>query len=891
MTGQKWHAKNIEEIFKILKTSKDGLKKTDVKSGLRQFGSNDIKEARKINTPLIFLRQLKSYFILILVLAATVSFLIGKTAESFLIFILVVATCVMGFVQEYRAEKAMRALKKLFVPKSKVIRNGVVREISSRKLVPGDIILLQAGDRVPADARLIELANLRVDESTLTGESTPVTKHEMSIAEDTELAEKKNMVFMGTAIIYGRAKAVVVETGVRTELGKIATLIKEKEIETPLQVKLTQFTKWFGMLVLLISISLFILGILRGEEIFGMFLLVTALSVAAVPEVLPTLITVTLSFGVHTMAKSHAIVRKMSAVETLGAVTVICTDKTGTLTSNEMTVRKIYAGGETIEVGGIGFEPIGEFMKKGKIIDTEKIRDLNMLFKISALCNDTKLIKNGSWNVIGDPTEGALTVLAAKANFLQSELFKSSPRIAELPFSSERKRMTTIHSSKNGVFSCTKGAPEEVIKICRYLTKDSKIKKLSEKDKKIVIEQSKIMAKEGLRVLALAYKKLPNKDFRSKSVERNLVFVGLVGMYDPPRAEVAEAIRTCRQAGIKVVMVTGDHLLTATSVAKEVGLLLDDGKILTGEELSKLKDGEFGKIVEDVLVYARVTPEHKLRIVKMLKKKGHVVAVTGDGVNDAPALKFSDIGVAMGMKGADVAKEASNVVLTDDNFATIVKAIEEGRHIYDNLRKFMRYLLAINLSEIFFVSITTLARLPLPLLPLQILWLNLVTDGPPALALSTDKKNKELMNRKPRNPRHGILHGMKLFLVTAGILALVTELSIFIYYLFIGSSIEKARTMAFTVAVMFQLIFVFNCRSENKSISTSAIISNKYLLLSVGISIAMQLIVIYTPFLQPVFGTTELGLSEWMIVLGLASSGLLLSPKYLIRTEEKITSD
>lgn len=873
----RWYSKNLNEVLRELKTSEKGLDRGEVKKRLRQYGLNDIKEARKINIPLIFLRQFKSYFILILLFATLISFLIGKTVEASVILALVVIIVILGFVQEYRAEKAMQALKKLFVPKTRVIRSSVIKEISTRELVPGDIVLLQTGDRIPADCRLIEAVNLKVDESALTGESIPVTKQETVLQEAT-LAERRNMAFMGTLVTYGRAKAVVVETGINTELGKIAGIIKEKEVETPLQVKLTQFTKWLGIFILAISIFLLFIGSLAGESLFNMFFVVIALAVASVPEVLPTLITVTLALGVHKMAKGNAIVRKLSAVETLGSVTVICADKTGTMTTNEMMVRKIWCDNKFIDVTGTGFEPKGEFYVNKKKIDPSKDSVLIKALEIGRLCNDAELqsplpLIQPSWNIIGDPTEGALLVAARKA-----KIKEVGKRINELPFSSERRMMTVVCEMPHGIEAYVKGSTEKILEISTCVNTNNRTKKIDEKNKRKILEVGEKLAEQGLRVLALAYKKLP-KNYNLKKVEKDLVFVGLVGMSDLPREEVKQAIQLCKKAGIKVIMVTGDHLLTATAIAKEIGLLTDKGKILTGEELDKLKNDDFEKIVEDILVYARVTPEHKLKIVKMLKKKGHVVAVTGDGVNDAPALKFSDIGVAMGIKGTDVAREASDMVLTDDNFATIVKAVEEGRGIYDNLRKYIRYLLTINMSEIFFVSMTTLARLPLPLLPLQILWLNLITDGPPALALSVDPKDPEIMKRKPRNPKHSILHGMKIFLIAAGCLALVTEMVAFVYSLFIGSSIEKSRTMAFTTAVMFQLFFALNCRSENKSVLNVGIFSNKYLLLGMLISILMQLMVIYTPFLQPIFGTASLNAIEWLIILVLASSGLLLSPR------------
>jgi Ca2+-transporting ATPase len=889
MKNEKWYSKSVEEVLRILETSKNGLKEDIARKRLEKFGPNEIKEERKIKLHLILLRQFKSYFILILLFASLISFLIGKTIEAITVIVLIFITVALGFIQEYRAEKSMLTLKKLFVPKTRVIRDGIIKEISSKELVKGDIVLLQVGDRVPADCRLIEVFDLRVDESALTGESIPVEKHTKAIKEAV-LAEVKNMVFAGTLVTHGRAKAVVVETGSNTELGKIAKIIKEKDVETPLQVKLTQFTKWLGIFILIISASLFYIGILRGEKLFDIFFVVISLAVSAVPETLPTLITVTLALGVYKMAKNNAIVRKLSAVETLGSVTAILADKTGTMTTNEMTVRKIWCNDKFIEVTGLGFNPEGEFyLNKKKIYPHEDVV-LTKLLEIGMLCNDSELqppitLIKPTWSIIGDPTEGSLLVLAKKAN-----IKKVGKRIDEIPFSSERRMMTTIYEMPYGIEAFVKGSKEKILENSTHIYRNGKILKIDEKLRAKILKVGEDMAKEGMRVLALAYKKLA-KNYKIDHVEKDLIFVGLVGIIDPPRKEVKKAIQLCKNAGIKVIMLTGDHLLTAISVAKEVGLFKGKGKFLTGEELDKLKDEELEEIVEDVLIYARVTPEQKLRIVKLLKKKGHIVAVTGDGINDAPALKFSDIGIAMGIKGTDVAKEASNMILTDDNFATIVKALEEGRGIYDNIRKYIKYLLTINLSEIFLVSITMLAKLPLPLLPLQILWLNLVTDGPPALALSVDPKDPDIMKRKPRNPKHGILHGMKLFLIAAGCLALLTEVIAFVFTYVNGimlglheaEVLKKARTITFTVGVMFQLFFVFNCRSDNKSFLKAGIFSNKYLILSVLASIILQLMVIYSPLLQTIFETVPLNAFDWLLIILLSSSGLLLHPKVFMR--------
>lgn len=875
---REWYTKSVNEVLKELGVSKNGLSENEVRKRLKKFGSNELIEKRRITPLLIFLRQFKNFFIIMLIIAGSISFVIDRMIDAAVIFLFMFIITIVGFIQEYKAEVAMRVLKSLIVPKARVVRNGVEKEIPAKHLVPGDIILLNEGDRVPADARLIDIINLKVDESSLTGESIPVTKT-VSVIKETHLAERRNMVFLGTLVTAGKARAVVTETGMKTEMGSIAELVQREERITPLQTKLDNFAKWLGMFVLFLISVVFVLGITRQQPLFDMFLTSVSLAVAAVPQGLPIIITIALALGVERMVKRNCIVRKLSAVETLGSTTVICSDKTGTMTTNEMTARKIFFDNKICGVGGTGFEPEGEFYVNKKPIDLKRHESLLTLLKISALCNDAKLVKEERWKILGDPTEGALLVLSAKGGIWQDDLKKVLPRIAELPFSSERKMMTTVHSTKKTVLAFSKGAPETILENSSHMQTGSGIKKLTKKDRQRILTIVKKFASNGLRTIAFAYRKLPDSDFRSEVIEKNLVFVGLVGMIDTPRKETKEAIRLCRKAGIKVVMITGDHKDTAVAVAKEVGLLDEDDKILTGDELDKLEDIEFYEIVENISVYARVSPRHKVKILNALREKGHIVAVTGDGVNDAPALKGADIGVAMGIKGTDIAKEASDMVLIDDNFATIVNAVEEGRGIYDNIRKFIRYAVTINLSEIFFVSMTILAGLPLPLIPIQILWLNLLTDSFPALALAADPRDPEIMRRKPRNPKHSILHGMKVFLIAAGSLALATEMLIFVYELSLGSSIERARTMAFTTAIMFQLFFVFNCRSENKSVFDVGISTNKYLVGAVLLSVFLQMIVIYHPALQSIFGTVSLSLVDWMRITLLSASGLLLSPR------------
>ncbi len=872
-----WHTLNSAEILEDLHTAENGISESEAQQRLKATGFNELKEKKKVTLLNLFLNQFKSFLVLILVAAAVISYLIGNIIDAILISIIILLNAVLGFFQEFKAERTLESLKKLSAPQAEVIRDGEERIIDARKLVPGDILVIKEGDKIPADARIIEIANLKVDESSLTGESTPIAKTD-KVLQDVILPERKNMLYMGTVATYGRAKAIIVNTGMNTEIGKIATLIQTAEEETPLQVKINAFGKWLGLVIVIVAVISGAIGILENYPITDMFLTSAALAVAAVPEGLPALLTITLAIGVQTMSRQKAIVRKLSAVETLGSTTVILADKTGTMTTNEMTVKKIFIDGKEIDVSGVGFEPKGEFSIKGKLIDPNEIKELVVALTSAALCNDAILSdEGGKWKTIGDPTESALVTVAKKAGLDNKELEKKYPRVSEIPFSSDRKMMSTVHKVDKGFFVYSKGAPEVILSRCNRILRNREMK-LGELQKNDILSAVKEYASNGLRVLAVAYREADNIH---EHFEKDLVFVGLLGMMDPPRPEVKVAIKTCNDAGIKVMMITGDHKDTALAIARELGLV-KDGKVLVGEELDKLDDTQLEKLVEEVEVYARVSPAHKSRITKILRKKGHIVAVTGDGVNDAPALKDAHIGVAMGIKGTDVAKEASEMVLADDNFATIVKAVEEGRGIYDNIRKFMRYILSANFGEIIIITLAILLRIPLPLLPIQLLWINLLTDGLPALALGFDTKDKDIMKRKPRDPKKSILNKMVPFMLAGGILFGLISLTLF-FEEFNNGSLEKARTIVFTTIIVFELLFVFNCRSEKEPIWKINPFSNKLLLISVTIALLLQIAIVYLPFFNALFKTIPLNLFDWVIVALLSTTGWLVMPKVFIR--------
>ncbi|RLE81101.1 MAG: ATPase [Thermoprotei archaeon] len=878
-----WHRLTVEEVLERLKTSLKGLDEEEAKKRLEIYGYNEIPE-RKARGPLsILLDQFKSILVLLLLVSTAASFALGEIKDGTAILAIVVINAVLGFIQEYRAEKAVEMLKKLAAPKAVAVRSGVERVLPTRELVPGDIIVLKSGDRVPADARVVEAVNLKVDEAILTGESIPVSKISDPIpTEALQIADMRNIVFMGTLVTYGRGKAVVVATGTKTAFGKIAEAVqREEKEETPLQRKMEHFGRILVAAVFILTLIVFLDEFFFGVDLFEAFMTAVSLAVSAVPEGLPAVVTVTLALGVQRMARRNAIVRRLSAVEGLGSVTVICSDKTGTITKNEMTVVEVYADFKEIRVTGAGYSPVGEFYYNGTKIDPLQSPTLSMLLQAAVLCNDAKLHREeNEWKIIGDPTEGALVVLAAKARILKEDYEKKYPRVDEIPFESERKRMTTIHDVNGERYAFMKGAPEVVISLCSKIMVEGYVRDLTEDDRKKILSKASHMADRALRVLALAYRKL-HDNIEKGEVESSMVFLGLVGMIDPPRPEVKKAVQTAKSAGVDVIMITGDHKATAVAIAKEVGIMEgDDYLALTGDDLDKMSDEELYKIVDKVKVYARVSPEHKLRIVKLLKKKGHVVAMTGDGVNDAPAVKLADIGIAMGRRGSDVTREVADIILADDNFATIVAAIEEGRGIYENIRKFLRLLLSANWDEILVVFVCSMLDLPIPFTPLQILWINLLTDGLPALALGLDPPAPDVMKRPPRDPEEPIYRGMELFIAFSAALALFAWITPFWIALSMGRPLKEARSIAFTQAVLFELILSFNCRSEREYAfkSIKLLTANKYLVLAVFASLVLQLTVIYVPFLQQFFKTLPLTTWDWAMVLCFATTSLLLYP-------------
>jgi len=887
-----WHNLSVSEVIESLNSGVQGLTGEEAERRLAQFGPNELVEKGKKPQWMLFLEQFKNFLIIILLVAAIVSGVLAITGEGdiwdpILIVVIILFAAGLGFFQESRSEKAMEALKQMTAPTATVIRDGEEEDIPARDLVPGDIILLQTGDRIPADSRLTEAVNLKIDEAPLTGESVSVGKKTEIISGDVPVADRKNMAYMGTTVVYGRGKAIVAATGMATEFGKIAVMLQEvKPPPTPLQLSLDKIGKILGIACLAICAVVAGVGILVGmfSHILEAFIWGVSLAVAAVPEALPAVTTICLALGVQRMVKRHALVRRLPAVETLGCTTFICSDKTGTLTQNEMTVRKIYAHDRTIDVGGAGYEPEGSFYLNDTAITPQDEPHLLRLLTAAMLCNDAHLIDtNGVWQVKGDPTEGALTVVAAKAGIKAQELI--TPRIAEVPFSSERKRMTTIHDTPQGIMAYSKGAPEIILDSCTRIYSEGTERELTEQDRGRIVQVNQEMAAGALRVLGLAYKSLADKKQGSEiveGVEEEMVWLGLVGMIDPPREEVKGAVKLCDQAGIKSVMITGDHKLTAVAIAKELGILKEQGVALTGAEVDKLSDEEFEALVGKIDVYARVSPAHKLRVIEALQGKGHVVAMTGDGVNDAPALKKADIGVAMGITGTDVSKEAGAMILTDDNFASIVAAAEEGRNIFANIRKYLLYLLSCNIGEVllmliaFVIGTATGLYKIVPLIALQILVVNLVTDGLPALALAVEPGEPGIMQRPPRDPRRSIFDKpMVSYLLGIGFWTMLASLGVFLWALNSGRSPVEAQCLCFITLVSVELFNCFNCRSERLSIFRIGFFGNKWLLAAVVSSWAIAVAIIYLPFFQGPFHTYAMSLQDWGIVL-LAGLSILI---------------
>jgi Ca2+-transporting ATPase len=884
----------VDEVTHALNADSKGLTEEEAEQRLQKYGYNELMERKRVTPLQIFLSQFKDIFVIMLLIAILLSVMIGwyksstaghgsldEYVDAITIGAIVVLNAVVGFAQEFRSEKAIEAMKKLAAPRARVLRGGKEMIIPAREVAPGDIILLEAGDRIPADARLIEVVELKTEEAALTGESTPINKGIEAVDEKNPVAERKSMVLMGTHATYGRGKAVVTATGMNTEFGKIAEMVQTvEEEETPLKQKLERFAKKLGIIIIAVCAIVFVLELIREgthlENIADMFMTAVALAVSAVPEGLPAVVTVSLALGARELAKRNAIIRRLASAETLGATTVICSDKTGTLTKGEMTVRKIHVDNKTIDVTGVGYESKGEFLLDSKSIDPDKNDGLRLILGAATLCTNAQY--DGK-NIIGDTTEGALIVAAAKAGMTKESLEKKYPRVHEVPFTSERKRMTTVHkSSEEKLFTYVKGAPEVILERSNNIIIDGKIKKLNQQKRKEILEINEKMASQALRILGIAFKDLPaasSGKFDEETLENGLIFIGLMGMIDPPREEAKGAVKKCEEAGIKTVMITGDHKLTAVAIAKEVGMLKSD-MVLEGFELDAINDEDFEKIVENVSVYARVSPEHKLRIVKALKKKGHIVAMTGDGVNDAPALKQADIGVAMGITGTDVTREAADLVLADDNFATIVKAVDGGRTIYDNIRKFSFFLLRCNFDELVIIGTFAILGLELPLTAAMILWINLVTDGGPAVALSMDPPSEDVMERPPRNPKEGILYGrMASILATFVTQFLGTAVLFYISYYIWGEPLEEARSLAFVQATLQELIIVWNCRSEKHNAFKVGFTSNKLLLFSVVVSVIVTAIIPYTYL----FGTAPLTLTDWALVIPISFSGFLILPE------------
>ncbi len=938
-----WHALKAEAVLKHLEVQDDGLSSEEVEKRLLDYGPNQLKEAPRPGFLALLWAQLNNFVVILLIVASVISALLGDYVEAAAIMAIVVLNSLLGIVQEQRAEQALAALKKLATPDAQVMRDGVRRAVPSYNLVPGDIVFLEAGNFIPADLRLLEAVNLRVEEASLTGESLPVQKNAATVLEKhVPLGDRKNTAFMGTVVNYGRGRGVVTSTGMRTQLGLIATMLQNVETEeTPLQRRLDQLGKVLSIGALILVAVVFVVALINqtdisllftnpqvyftvfAEQITEVFIIAISLAIAAVPEGLPAVVTISLALGMREMIQRHALIRKLSSVETLGSATVICSDKTGTLTQNEMTVTRVWADNQFINVTGTGYAPNGEFQIDGAKVDVKKYPAILSTLWLGLINNDATIETTGedesqqTYRIVGDPTEGSLIVAAAKAGAIHVDINEAYPRENEVPFDSERKRMITIHNvidpqsedlspfhdekHKNWDVIAVKGAPDIVLDLCtRYQGMDDKPRPMTQEAKERILAANDAMTKDALRVIGLAYrleKDVPDdpEQIKADELEKDLVFVGLTGMIDPPRTEVKPALEHARHAGIRTVMITGDFPNTAKAIAEAIGLLRPGKKVLTGAALDDMDDEELKNVIEETDVFARVSPEHKMRIVDALQANDEVVAMTGDGVNDAPAIKRADIGVAMGITGTDVAKETADMVLTDDNYASIVAAVEQGRVIYSNIRKFVFFLLSSNVAEIMIIFLATLAGLPAPLTAIQLLWLNLITDGAPALALAMEKGDPDIMDQKPRAKSEAIINrpmGIGIFVQTivqtgavlsAFVIGLAWHLeagsiipsganvlSFILAHNWRGIDVQAAETMAFVTLSFAELFRAYTVRSERASLFSIGVFSNKYMQYAVGISMTLLLIVCGVPFLQPIFNTHFLTGREWALVIGLA---------------------
>jgi Ca2+-transporting ATPase len=932
-----WHALQAQEVLDHLKVQENGLTTEEAKRRLAYYGPNQLKEAPRPGFLQMLWGQLNNFVVILLIVASVISALLGDFVEAAAIMAIVVLNSVLGIVQERRAEEALAALKKLAAPDAQVMRDGRRISIPSYELVPGDLVFLEAGNFVPADIRLLEAVNLRVEEASLTGESLAVQKNAATVLEkNVPLGDRKNTAFMGTVVSYGRGRGVVTDTGMRTQLGLIATMLQSVETEeTPLQRRLDQLGKSLSIASLILVAIVFLVALVNSTdisllssgpltyvrtfatEITDVFIIAVSLAIAAVPEGLPAVVTISLALGMREMIKRHALIRKLSSVETLGSATVICSDKTGTLTQNEMTVTRLWADGQWVEVTGTGYAPVGDFLIDGKKIDVSDYPAVRTTLWLGALNNDALLETTGekdsqqTYRIVGDPTEGALLVAAAKSGAADVEIKAAYPREHEVPFDSERKRMITIHEvlgpDPNGLSPdhkkhdviVVKGAPDIVLDLCtQYQRMNNTPQPLDEAARKRILDANDRMTRDALRVLGLAYRVVEDvsnqtEELKTEEIERDLIFVGLIGMIDPARKEVKPALEKAREAGIRTIMITGDYPNTARAIAETIGMLKKGRGVMSGAQLDALNDEELKEVIRDTAVFARVSPEHKMRIVDALQANGEVVAMTGDGVNDAPAIKRADIGVAMGITGTDVAKETADMVLTDDNYASIVAAVEQGRVIYSNIRKFVFFLLSSNVAEIMIIFLATLAGLPAPLTAIQLLWLNLITDGAPALALAVEKGDPDIMSQKPRAKSEPIINrsmmlglGVQTIAQTGAVLtafalgllwhleagAVVTgnPIAYLLAHDWRGIDVQTAETMAFVTLSLCELFRAYTVRSERASLFQIGVFSNRYMQYAVGLSIALLLLVCAVPFLQPIFNTHFLSVREWAIVLGLA---------------------
>lgn len=915
-TVQQWHALSAEEALRVLQTDVvQGLTSAEAQRRQATYGYNELQERPPITFWQRLWDQLKGFVVVILWISAIISALLGDWVEAAAIMLIVVLNAVIGVVQESKAEEALAALKKMAAPEAHVLRDGHRITIPARELVPGDMVFLEAGNIIPADVRLLEGFNLKVEEASLTGESLPVNKHaDQVLAPDTGIGDRRNSAFMSTMVSYGRGKGLVTSTGMQTEIGKIAEMIQAVEEEqTPLQKKLDDLGRTLGIGSLAVCAVVFLVGILRPlfsgvpfsmELVSDFFLIAVSLAIAAVPEGLPAVVTICLALGMREMVKRHALIRRLPAVETLGSATVICSDKTGTLTQNQMTVTQIATAEDTYTVTGKGYEPRGQFLLDQAAVNLADHPVLEQVLWAGALCSDALLEEaedgNGHYRMVGDPTEGSLVVAAAKARYWQAALAQDFPRVSEIPFDSERKRMTTIHAleaawggEQDGYVAVVKGAPDIVLEQCTQVQTAAGPVPLTEELRQRITAANMNMASQALRVLTVAYRRLdavPDNP-QPADVERDLIFMGLLGMIDPARPEVIPAIQKARGAGLRTIMVTGDYAVTAQAIGNEIGILRPGGRVLSGKEIEALSDAELQAAMDDVDIFARVSPQHKVRIVQALRARGHVVAMTGDGVNDAPALKQADIGVAMGITGTDVSKQTADMVLTDDNYVSIVSAIEQGRIIYSNIRKFVYFLLSCNLAEIAIIFIGTLLGWPSPLTAIQLLWLNLLSDGAPALALGLEKGEPDIMEQPPRLPQEPVINRDMLAgvlvqsMAITGTVLLAYWRGLTVYAAKYGADpTQTAESMAFVTLVLSELFRAYTARSERYPLLKLGVFSNKWMQYAVGFSVLLLLVVVYVPFLQPIFNTVPLNLEEWALMLP-----LILIPSLAAELQKSVT--